>query len=1355
MSKKIVFRYILSIVFLMLLALSFSACNNMSGVSRPNNNKGNVYLKVNVASVGRTALPDFPDVDSISDFTFTLTGKGPGDSELTPLATETNSTGKYASLSALQSASFPIQTGEWTFKLTASKEGTTLSDEISETITSGSNTLSFNLKWEDTNLDETKTGSLSFELDFSAVPNKEDVKLVTAELVNTVTNDTTCSSTVILDRSSSPSTYKATYSSSTLPALANLSAGTYRIILKLFTVDSSANSNVLINTWTELAIITGGQTSTGSSTMNSLNEVYTINWNLDGGSSSVTLPECYTRLSSDYDLPDATSMSKTAYIFDGWYDSDDFDTANPVSSLDSGSTGIKGFYAKWIPTYATVAGVDYPDKASTLEAIAAATGEMSVVLYGIVPPSDFLSSGTNNRIMCAIKNSPATSVSISVASGQTIALSGNLTNCISECSNIVSIDMTGFDTSGVTGMKQLFKNNTNLETIILPETFVTTSVTDMSEMFAGCSSLETLDCSKFNTSSVTTMSQMFKDCSSLTTLNVSSFDTTHLNSIYSMFEGCSSLTTVNVSSFVIPSGVSLNAMFKNCSSLTSINVNSFAPENPTTIAQMFYGCSALTSLDLTSFQTASTSTMEGLFSGCTNLETITVSDKFKLYQYVSANDMFTDCTKLTGVRGTTYNASNPTNKTYARVDGGAGAPGYFTPLHYAKVGATQCDDVDEIAAAITSATSDIDIVIFGDGTYTAENQSTINGALRTLYTNKPEVKVTIDMSYLGELSSLENVATSMTSAESTQKSFSGCENLAGITLPAGLTSIGKFAFYKCTSLPSITIPASVTTIDEYAFSNCSGLTQFEIPTGISSLSSYLFNGCTGLTEITITSNIASIGSYTFVNCSNLEDVYFCNDDECTLFSIGSYAFKACTALGGIWLRSSVKILGEGAFYGCSTLNTIDLKSVETIGESCFANCGSLSSITIPDSVTTFGAKPFAGTGITTFYFPSGMTTIPDSILEDCTTLTSVSWPDNVQTIGSKAFYKCTCLTSITIPDTVTTINSEAFAYSKISSVTIPESVTTMGNSVFYNCTSLTQVEFDGTCQLTSIPNKTFSSCNKLETIQIPDSIQTIGNEAFYGCAKLASINFSNNLTSIGEYAFASTILSSVTIPSSVTSIGQFIFESCAYLETVVFDGTCQITEIPIKAFSGTKISSITIPSSVTTLGVNVFENCPWLETVEFEGTCHITTIPDNAFAGCSSLANFEIPSSVTTIGKKAFYACASLGPIQFPYSVTIIGIQAFKDCENITAIDLCCVEIICQYAFEGCGITSVLIPETVKRIDESPFPMGLSTAAFELTEGWQKTDTGGTTDIDVSTEYTEQNAQLLKQSSHILFRNDN
>jgi len=43
------------------------------------------------------------------------------------------------------------------------------------------------------------------------------------------------------------------------------------------------------------------------------------------------------------------------------------------------------------------------------------------------------------------------------------------------------------------------------------------------------------------------------------------------------------------------------------------------------------------------------------------------------------------------------------------------------------------------------------------------------------------------------------------------------------TIPAGVTSIGNYAFIDCTSLTSVTIPASVTNIGDGAFESCSGL----------------------------------------------------------------------------------------------------------------------------------------------------------------------------------------------------------------------------------------------------------------------------------------------------------------------------------------------------------------------------------------------------------------------------------------------------------------------------------------------------------------------------------------------------
>ncbi|WP_297152060.1 BspA family leucine-rich repeat surface protein, partial [uncultured Ellagibacter sp.] len=86
-----------------------------------------------------------------------------------------------------------------------------------------------------------------------------------------------------------------------------------------------------------------------------------------------------------------------------------------------------------------------------------------------------------------------------------------------KCSEVVSIDLSGLDTS---------------------------EVADMRSMFSDCSSLVSLDLSSLDTSSVTDMSGMFRDCSKLASLGLSSFDTSSVTSMYCMFEGCSSLASL-------------------------------------------------------------------------------------------------------------------------------------------------------------------------------------------------------------------------------------------------------------------------------------------------------------------------------------------------------------------------------------------------------------------------------------------------------------------------------------------------------------------------------------------------------------------------------------------------------------------------------------------------------------------------------------------------------------------------------------------------------------------------------------------------------------------------------------------
>ena len=160
--------------------------------------------------------------------------------------------------------------------------------------------------------------------------------------------------------------------------------------------------------------------------------------------------------------------------------------------------------------------------------------------------------------------------------------------------------------------------------------------------------------------------------------------------------------------------------------------------------------------------------------------------------------------------------------------------------------------------------------------------------------------------------------------------------------------------------------------------------------------------------------------------------------------------------------------------------------------------------------------------------------------------------------------------------------------------------------------------FSGTSSQLTITNHTFE--NGVGTIEFSNDITSIGNYAFLGCSDLTSIDIPNSVTSIGNNAFTNCSgLTSCTIGSGVTSIGAQAFLNCISL------------------------TSIDIPNSVTSIGTSTFE-------------------------GCTSLTSINIPNSVTSIGAQAFYQCSSLTSITIPSGITSIGNNAFTNCTSLTSI---------------------------------------------------------------------------------------
>ena len=118
-------------------------------------------------------------------------------------------------------------------------------------------------------------------------------------------------------------------------------------------------------------------------------------------------------------------------------------------------------------------------------------------------------------------------------------------------------------------------------------------------------------------------------------------------------------------------------------------------------------------------------------------------------------------------------------------------------------------------------------------------------------------------------------------------------SMAGIqtvTIGAGVTSIGNYAFNCCYNLTSVTIPDTVRSIGESAFESCCNLTSVELPSGVTVIKPTAFMSCESLTSVTIPGTVTVIGEGAFVWCFNLNIVTFTPGTAEATLTFGQEAF---------------------------------------------------------------------------------------------------------------------------------------------------------------------------------------------------------------------------------------------------------------------------------------------------------------------------------------------------------------------------------------------------------------------------------------------------------------------------------
>lgn len=493
-----------------------------------------------------------------------------------------------------------------------------------------------------------------------------------------------------------------------------------------------------------------------------------------------------------------------------------------------------------------------------------------------------------------------------------------------------------------------------------------------------------------------------------------------------------------------------------------------------------------------------------------------------------------------------------------------------------------------------------------------------------------------------------------------------------------VTELGKLAFGNDIGKPyeTITLPASIEYISsDNPFSVCDSLTEvivdssnenyiaedgvlftkdksklvcypqkktgssYSIPEGVSVLGeASIYN--TQLSEITFPSTLTEIQYYALGNNSKLTSADL---SKTAVSSIGLYAFTDCSSLSSVLLPDSLYEIAGAAFSRCKALNEITLpKNLGMIGQYAFIDTG-LSKITVPDSVTEIGYSAFG------YYLDSEGNETADS---------------NFVIVGSYG----------SAAQRYATDTDSEYDYANSFEFRVPEQDEQITEQL-----SLEKRVFGDYEYAVVNGDAVITACVSGDTVlNVPSEIE--------------------GLTVIAVYpvAFTNCLSEEIILPETVTYIREMSFYSCANLK------------------------KITLPASLMEIGNNAFDNCTLLETIDTGGA---VTIGQNVFLDCPSLKNLTISGNCTSIGaedEEPFLYCTALESVtvtsgdgiyssengilynkdkstiilypqaktdkkyKAPKSVKEIGQSAFYHCKYLETADISGVEVLKDYAFEGC-----------------------------------------------------------------------
>ena len=347
---------------------------------------------------------------------------------------------------------------------------------------------------------------------------------------------------------------------------------------------------------------------------------------------------------------------------------------------------------------------------------------------------------------------------------------------------------------------------------------------------------------------------------------------------------------------------------------------------------------------------------------------------------------------------------------------------------------------------------------------------------------------------------------------------------------------------------------------------------------------------------------------------------------------------------------------------------------------------------------------------------------------------SITLPNNLTSIEGSVFGN-TGLTSIDIPNSVTSIGEYAFNETSLKSIVIPNRVTSIGIYTFYKCQYLVSVKSEIKTPFI-IGDGVFQGIPSSSILQVPKGTK----EKYQALSSWAknfneiveySIDYNLNISASGNgsiyfngttirnnsNSFTVTEGDNVTISISPdtdyrikhiilngTDVKSNVIDNKYTIKNVNSDNTVEIefeAESPIITFADAYVKDICLArwdtdndgelseseaAAVTDIGTVFCGNTTITSFEEFHYFTGIQMVPSSAFKGCTSLKQITIPNSAVSIGEDAFNGCR-FETIIIPNTVTKIEKEAFFNCMYLQSLYLPqSVTSISDMAFRNCTV---------------------------------------------------------------------